>query len=106
MIGESSYPAQTMPLQFLTVLGSTGSIGTNTLDVVRQNPERFGVFALAAGRNVQLLVQQIVEFRPQIAVLQDVESVDRLRGLLSDSGILLPEILSGPEALVKISTAP
>jgi 1-deoxy-D-xylulose-5-phosphate reductoisomerase len=88
----------------LTVLGSTGSIGTNTLDVVRQNPENFQVFALAAGRNVELLARQIAEFRPAVAVLQSAADVDRLRELLPKTGI--PELLSGADALVQISIAP
>lgn len=92
----------------ITVLGSTGSIGTNTLDVVRQNRERFRIFALAAGRNVELLARQIREFNPEIVVVQNAGDVDRLRHLLSESGIPIheiPEILSGPEALVQIATA-
>ncbi len=87
----------------LTILGSTGSIGTNTLDVVRQNPERFRVFALAAGRNVELLACQIREFSPEVVVVQETEDVDRLRALLSDGSI--PELLSGPDALVRIAVA-
>ena len=76
-----------MPIRTLTILGSTGSIGTNTLDVVRQNPDRFRVFALAAGRNIDLLAQQIQEFKPAVVVVQDASDVDRLRTLLADSGI-------------------
>ncbi len=87
----------------ITVLGSTGSIGTNTLDVVRQNRDRFRIFALAAGRNIELLAIQIREFNPEVVVVQDSQDVDRLRDLLSDSGI--PEILTGPEALIQIATA-
>lgn len=108
MIGESPF-LRTMSSRYLTVLGSTGSIGTNTLDVVRQNPDRFHVFALAAGRNLDLLAQQIDEFRPTVAVVQDSSDIDRLRQIVSDSGILskseIPELLSGPEALVRISVA-
>jgi len=108
MIGESFFP-RPMPLQFLTVLGSTGSIGTNTLDVVRQNRERFGVFALAAGRNIELLARQVQEFQPQVVVLPDAADIERLRSAISDSGIStgfkIPELLSGPEALVRIATA-
>ena len=89
----------------LTVLGSTGSIGTNTLDVVRQNAEPFRIFALAAGRNLDLLARQIREFSPQVAVVQEASDVDRLRALLSDVASL-PELLSGPEALIQISVAP
>ena len=95
-----------MPFRTLTVLGSTGSIGTNTLDVVRQNPERFRIFALAAGRNLDVLARQIQEFRPAVAVVQETDDVDRLRERLRDSGIPAPELLSGPEALVRISIAP
>src|ERR1700678_860069 len=87
----------------ITVLGSTGSIGTNTLDVVRQNPSRFRVFALAAGRNIDLLARQIQEFRPEVVVVREAADVDRLRALLSDP---LPELLSGPEALIRIAVAP
>src|SRR5579863_9456182 len=93
-----------MPIRTLTILGSTGSIGANTLDVVRQNPDRFRVFALAAGRNVDLLVRQIQQFKPAVVVLQHLEDVDRLRALLPTSGI--PELLSGPEALIRIAVAP
>jgi 1-deoxy-D-xylulose-5-phosphate reductoisomerase len=91
-----------MPYRSLTVLGSTGSIGTNTLDVVRQNPDRFRVFALAAGRNIDLLARQIQEFRPQVAAVQDALDVDRLRNQLFD---WVPELLSGPDALTQIAIA-
>jgi len=88
----------------LTILGCTGSIGTNTLDVVRQNPDRFHVFALVAGRNIELLAQQIQEFKPKVAIVEAAADVARLRALLPASGI--PELLSGPEARVQVSIAP
>src|SRR5205085_2142683 len=98
-----------MPFRTLTVLGSTGSIGTSTLDVVRQNRDRFRVFALAAGRNIQKLAQQIQEFTPEVVVLRDAADVDRLSRALSDFGssraIRNPELLSGPEALVQIAVS-
>jgi 1-deoxy-D-xylulose-5-phosphate reductoisomerase len=93
-----------MPSRTLTLLGSTGSIGTSTLDVVAQNPDRFRVFALAAGRNVDLLAQQIQRFKPVVVVLQHARDVGRLRALLSGSEI--PELLSGPEALIRIAITP
>jgi 1-deoxy-D-xylulose-5-phosphate reductoisomerase len=95
----------------LTILGSTGSIGTNTLDVVARNPARFRVFALAAGRNIDLLAQQIQQFKPEVVVLQNAEDVDRLRALLrcsqnsSKDRSEIPELLSGPEALIRIAVA-
>jgi 1-deoxy-D-xylulose-5-phosphate reductoisomerase len=92
-----------MPSRTLTILGSTGSIGTNTLDVVRQNPGRYQVFALAAGRNVDLLARQIREFNPQVAVVQEAGDVERLRTLLSGNPV--PELFSGPEALTRIVLA-
>jgi 1-deoxy-D-xylulose-5-phosphate reductoisomerase len=97
-----------MRVRTLTILGSTGSIGINTLDVVRQSADRFEVFALAAGRNIDLLAQQIQEFSPEVAVVERAADIDRLRLLLSNSGISapsMPELLSGPEALVRISVA-
>lgn len=88
----------------LTILGSTGSIGTSTLDVVRQNPDLYTVFALVAGRNIQGLAEQIAEFRPRVAVVGDPADVDRLRALLPNSGI--PELLSGAEGRLQVATAP
>lgn len=88
----------------LTVLGSTGSIGANTLDVVRQHSETYRVFALAAGRNTTLLSEQIREFRPQVVVLPDEAGRNELLRLLPKTEV--PEILVGPEALVQISIAP
>lgn len=82
----------------LTVLGSTGSIGTSTLDVVRNNPHRFQIHALAAGRNLDLLATQIEEFHPARVT---VPERDRLAELLHARGIPLPD-LSG--SLVSIST--
>jgi 1-deoxy-D-xylulose-5-phosphate reductoisomerase len=91
----------------LTVLGSTGSIGVNTLDVIRQNSHRYKVYALAAGRNVERLAEQILEFRPQVAVVPTEEGratlSQRLAGLAKSAW---PELLFGPPALVAISTAP
>lgn len=97
-----------MPFRSLTILGSTGSIGTNTLDVVRRKADRFRIFALAAGRNIDLLAKQIKEFTPEVVVLQEAADIESLRALLTNSGILanrIPELLSGPEALVRIAIA-
>jgi 1-deoxy-D-xylulose-5-phosphate reductoisomerase len=91
----------------LTILGSTGSIGTNTLDVVRQNRHLYEVYGLAAGRNVELLAEQIVEFRPKVAVVAD--GTDRLAERLSATGLPKrdwPELLTGEAALVQIAGAP
>ena len=84
----------------ITVLGSTGSIGTSTLDVVRAHPHRFEIYALAAGRNLDLLAQQIAEFQPARVI---VSEPDRLYALLKERGIAVPD-LSGD--LISISIDP
>lgn len=92
-------------MTYLTLLGSTGSIGTSTLDVVRRWPERFGIYALVAGRNVKLLVQQIAEFKPKVAVVADEQALTELRALLKANGTPVPELAAGPEARVAAAAA-
>jgi 1-deoxy-D-xylulose-5-phosphate reductoisomerase len=89
----------------LTLLGSTGSIGTSTLDVVRRWPGRFGIHALVAGRNVKLLAKQIAEFRPKVAVVADDAALTELRRILQESAIPEPELASGPEARIAAAVA-
>src|SRR5690349_10201995 len=96
-------------MKTLTVLGSTGSIGTNTLDVVRHNPDRYKIYALVAGQNTELLAEQIREFSPVVAVTADRVGVDRLRLKLGEMGIpraSWPELDSGAAARVRVATAP
>src|ERR1035438_109307 len=78
--------AHLLEMKSLTLLGSTGSIGANTLDVVRHNRNLYRVYALAAGHNVDAILQQIIEFRPEVAVLATSEGIARLAAGLSDSG--------------------
>lgn len=68
----------------LAILGSTGSIGTNVLEVVRQFPDRFQVVGLAAGRNLRLLAEQILVFRPQVASVAEAELARELETMLPD----------------------
>jgi len=94
-------------MKSLTLLGSTGSIGANTLDVVRRNRDLYRVHALAAGHNVEAILQQIIEFRPEVAVLATSEDIHRLSAALSDSGLPRPnwpELAFGPAALVDAAT--
>ncbi len=93
-------------MNLLSLLGSTGSIGTSTLDVLRRWPERFGVHALVAGRNVQLLADQIAEFRPKVAVVADSQALDQLAKILKSKNVNAPELAAGPEARVAAATAP
>jgi 1-deoxy-D-xylulose-5-phosphate reductoisomerase len=71
----------------LCILGSTGSIGTQTLDIVRLFPGRFVIDALTAGENVDLLARQAAEFRPRIAVVANEERLDALRRALEGTGV-------------------
>jgi 1-deoxy-D-xylulose-5-phosphate reductoisomerase len=91
----------------LTVLGSTGSIGANTLDVVRQHGERFKIHALVAGHNVEALYSQITEFHPKVAVVADQETLDRLFRKLDHSSLpreRWPQLSAGPRARVEAAT--
>ncbi len=93
----------------LTVLGSTGSIGQSTLDVIRRLDTEYRVFALAAGSNASEFARQIIEFRPKVAVLADAAGLDKVRSYLETTGMprkQWPELLSGPQALIAIATDP
>jgi 1-deoxy-D-xylulose-5-phosphate reductoisomerase len=70
----------------IAILGSTGSIGTNTLDVIARHPDRFSVTALAAGKNDRLLLEQCLAHRPAHAVMADAAAADRLRAALKERG--------------------
>ncbi len=80
----------------IAVLGSTGSIGTQTLDIVRRHPERFAVRLLSAGRRVDDLIVQAREFRPSMAIIADESLYPRLRDALQPLGI---ETAAGASAL-------
>ena len=85
----------------ITVLGSTGSIGVSTLDVVRQNPDRFKIHALVAGKNLDVLCSQILEFRPEVVVVADCHTLAALRLRLQDLTLPIkgwPELDEGPGA--------
>jgi 1-deoxy-D-xylulose-5-phosphate reductoisomerase len=92
-----------MTVKQVTILGSTGSIGVNTLDVIRAHPERFKVAALTASKQVDLLAQQCIEFKPAIAVLADADGAARLEKLLRDHKTNT-QVLYGPQALVTAVT--
>ena len=85
----------------ISLLGSTGSIGVNTLDVVERYPEKFQVCALSAGSNVGLFARQIRKFKPTLVALFDVTKIDILRELVADLDV---EIVSGPEGLVSVAS--
>jgi 1-deoxy-D-xylulose-5-phosphate reductoisomerase len=90
-------------MKHLAVLGSTGSIGVNTLDIVRQFPEKFEVVSLSAGINIELLKKQILEFRPKLVSVLNRELSEALRRELGDVSI---EIVHGVEGLIQVATQP
>ncbi|HTD32900.1 MAG TPA: hypothetical protein VK665_04530, partial [Candidatus Elarobacter sp.] len=71
----------------IAILGSTGSIGRQALDVIARNADRFDVVALAAGRNMQLLAEQIALFRPQVVSAGDTEALTELMVRLDTIGV-------------------
>ena len=89
-------------MQNLTILGSTGSIGVNTLDVIRRHPDRYRVVALCAHRQVDRLFEQCLEFRPDFAVVRDGGLADLLTQRLSSAGCATI-VRHGPEALVEMA---
>ena len=84
-------------MKHLTILGSTGSIGTSTLAVVRANPHLFAVKALVAGRNVELMAEQCLTFRPDYAAMSDSKAAEALRLRLKDLNVAT-EVVSGEQA--------
>ncbi len=88
-------------MRSLSILGSTGSIGLSTLDVVRQHPEKFSISGLAAGRDVVTLAQQIKEFRPTAVSVMDTDAAIKLSALLGD---YKPDILYGIEGTIAVAT--
>ena len=96
-------------MRTLTILGSTGSIGCSTLDVLRSRRDEFEVFALVAGRNVELLAAQIVEFKPRLAVVATESARANLMKRLGETGLpasAWPELRFGPQARVEAAATP
>ncbi|WP_445358745.1 1-deoxy-D-xylulose-5-phosphate reductoisomerase [Microbulbifer sp. ANSA005] len=93
---------QVIPPQQITVLGSTGSIGVSTLDVLARHPEKYAVFALTARERVADLAQQCRRFKPQYAVVVDEARAEELRVLLGDE--VDTEVLSGVEGLCRVAS--
>ncbi|MEI6848088.1 MAG: 1-deoxy-D-xylulose-5-phosphate reductoisomerase [Chlorobiaceae bacterium] len=89
-------------MRSLAILGSTGSIGVSTLDVVRQHPDKFNITGLVAGRNIALLAEQIKEFQPEAVSVKDEHSVKQLQDLL---GKYKPEIFFGIKGASTIAGA-
>lgn len=87
----------------ICILGSTGSIGTQTLDIIRQNPESFRAYAITAGRNYRLLIEQALEFRPRYAVIAEEAYYCDVAEALRGTDI---EVMAGDYALEEVVAAP
>jgi len=93
-----------MSIQVLTVLGSTGSIGVNTLDVVARHPDRFRIFALAGHKQTAKLARQCIQFRSDFAVVADESAAADLKAILTEEGCTT-EVLYGRQALIDVASA-
>lgn len=100
----TAHKEHTMTQQVLTILGSTGSIGESTLDVVSRHPEKFRVFALAGHRQVDKLAAQCKQFRPEYAVVGDAGHAAELEKKLKQEGIDT-QVLYGAQALINVASA-
>ena len=100
----TAHKEHTMTQQVLTILGSTGSIGESTLDVVSRHPEKFRVFALAGHRQVDKLAAQCKQFRPEYAVVGDACHAAELEKKLKQEGIST-RVLYGAQALIDVASA-
>jgi 1-deoxy-D-xylulose-5-phosphate reductoisomerase len=90
-------------MKTISILGSTGSIGVNTLDVVRQNRNRFSVSSMVAGSNIQLFAEQVKEFKPSVISIFNSSKVEELKELLQGEDV---EVLCGEEGSIKVATHP
>ena len=87
----------------ISLLGSTGSIGANVLDVIERNPEKFQILGMSAGNNVDLFAKQIRKFKPRVVALFDTKKIPTLKEQIADLDI---EILSGEEGSIAVATLP
>ena len=95
-----------MSIKGICVLGSTGSIGVSTLDVVARHPDRYQVIALTANNNIDRLFEQCQRFLPAFAVVIDQDHAESLRRRLVEAGNKTTEVLSGAKALEEVSVLP
>ena len=86
----------------ITILGSTGSIGTQTLDIVSDHPDKFRVVGLTAGRNIELLAQQIKQFQPEIVATSESEKVTELKEAIAGMSNP-PQILAGASGVAEVA---
>ncbi|MBT5014226.1 MAG: 1-deoxy-D-xylulose-5-phosphate reductoisomerase [Rhodospirillaceae bacterium] len=107
-MSQSQSTAQTLvkeapDVRSVSILGSTGSVGSNTVDLVKRSPERFSVEALSANRNVAALAEQALLLKPKLAVVADESAYQDLKAALSGSGI---EVAAGTDAVLEAASRP
>lgn len=95
--------ANAVGVKAVTILGSTGSIGCSTLDLIGRDRSRFELVALTAHRNVAMLIEQAREFRPHLVVIADPACYLDLKAGLAGTGI---EVAAGPEAVIAAAAHP
>lgn len=91
----------------ISLLGSTGSIGTQTLDICREFPDQFECVAMSAGRNIDLLSKQIVEFKPKLVSIQDPNQISNLESMLTAAGMTrhdFPRLVYGSDGIIDVAT--
>ena len=106
--GRAEVPANVAALgngnvKKISLLGSTGSIGTQTLDICEEHPDKFEVVALSAGRNVTLVAEQCAKFSPKLVSVQNGEDVAKLRDALQKLGCAMPEIMYGEDGMIEVA---
>ncbi|KAB2054936.1 hypothetical protein ES319_A11G001300v1 [Gossypium barbadense] len=89
----------------ISIVGSTGSIGTQTLDIVAENPDKFRIVGLAAGSNVTLLAHQVKTFKPQLVAVRNESLVNELKDALADME-QKPEIIPGEQGVIEVARHP
>ena len=87
----------------ISILGATGTIGVNTLDVIARHPDKFNVLALTANTNIEKLFEQCVEYRPAYAVMVDYDAAEQLQKKISNHGLDII-VLSGAESLDQVAS--
>ncbi|PZV06637.1 MAG: 1-deoxy-D-xylulose-5-phosphate reductoisomerase [Leptolyngbya sp.] len=89
-------------MKAITLLGSTGSIGTQTLDILEHHPDQFRLVGIAAGNNVELLAQQVRQFKPEIVAICNPDKLGELRDALAGMDPM-PQILAGDDGIVEVA---
>jgi len=87
----------------ISLLGSTGSIGTQTLDIAEEHPDKFEIVALSAGKNLDVLAEQIKKFKPKMVSIGDGADVAKLREMIADMDGPAPELLYGEDGMIEVA---